>query len=190
MLQPRDRDAIAGDLLEEFVETALPQRGPVRAQLWYLRQLASLADYGNARILCQISSFWFLLFALAVAVNVKADTFSPVPSVAAFQGVMLAAGFHAASRRRRIRWGIAAGVTTSLAALVLITSTLTLLGLPHPPFRSLPLLPCVAMILAAIGAVFGKRFGCPFERLSTLLETQSGLTLTSLERPPPSGGQA
>jgi hypothetical protein len=172
ILQPRDREPIAGDLLEEFVETALPQRGPFRARLWYLRQVASLADYGNARVLFQVSSFWFLLFALVVAVSIKSETFSPFPAVAAFHGVMLAAGFHAASRTRRIRWGVAAGVTTSLAAVVLIMATLSVLGFPHPPFRTLPLLPCAATMLAAIGAAFGKRFGYLFERSSTPLETQ------------------
>jgi len=177
ILQPRDREAIVGDLVEEFVETILPQRGPFRAQLWYLRQVASLADYGNARVVLQISFFWFVLFALVVAMSVKADTFSPVPAVAAFQGITLAAGFHAAASTRRIRWGVAAGVCISLAALVLITATLTLAGLPHPPFRTLPLLPCAALSWASIGSAFGKRFGCGFEQADTLVETKGWLQL-------------
>jgi hypothetical protein len=43
-LKPRDRDAVAGDLLEEYREVVLPGRGRVRAQLWYLKQVLSIAD--------------------------------------------------------------------------------------------------------------------------------------------------
>jgi hypothetical protein len=41
-LGPRDRESIAGDLAEEYQEAVLPARGRVRADLWYLRQVASV----------------------------------------------------------------------------------------------------------------------------------------------------
>jgi hypothetical protein len=43
-LHPRDRDTIAGDLLEEYRDTVLPARGRLRARLWYVRQVLSLID--------------------------------------------------------------------------------------------------------------------------------------------------
>ena len=41
LLEPRDRDTVTGDLLEEYREVVLPQRGALRAKLWYVRQVAS-----------------------------------------------------------------------------------------------------------------------------------------------------
>ena len=41
LLSPRNRDTISGDLLEEYCEVALPQRGELGARLWYVRQVVS-----------------------------------------------------------------------------------------------------------------------------------------------------
>ncbi|HEU4693710.1 MAG TPA: hypothetical protein VFS23_35345 [Vicinamibacterales bacterium] len=41
LLAPRNRDTISGDLLEEYCEVALPQRGELGATLWYMRQVVS-----------------------------------------------------------------------------------------------------------------------------------------------------
>jgi hypothetical protein len=41
LVGPRNRDTISGDLLEEYCEVVLPQRGDRGARLWYLRQVAS-----------------------------------------------------------------------------------------------------------------------------------------------------
>ncbi|MHB8734886.1 MAG: hypothetical protein ACYC6M_06245 [Terriglobales bacterium] len=43
VLPARDRETIAGDLLEEYREEQAPRLGLVGANLWYLRQLVSLA---------------------------------------------------------------------------------------------------------------------------------------------------
>ena len=43
-VEARDRDTIAGDLLEEYREVVLPARGRLRAQTWYLRQVISFID--------------------------------------------------------------------------------------------------------------------------------------------------
>jgi len=40
-LPARDRETISGDLLEEYREVQLPHHGPLRANIWYLRQLIS-----------------------------------------------------------------------------------------------------------------------------------------------------
>jgi hypothetical protein len=40
-LSARDRETISGDLLEEYREVQLPRLGPLRANIWYLRQLIS-----------------------------------------------------------------------------------------------------------------------------------------------------
>jgi hypothetical protein len=41
LLASRDRETIAGDLREQYAESITPQRGRLRANLWYLRQLSS-----------------------------------------------------------------------------------------------------------------------------------------------------
>jgi hypothetical protein len=40
-LPARDRETISGDLLEEYREVQLPRLGPMRANIWYARQLLS-----------------------------------------------------------------------------------------------------------------------------------------------------
>ena len=40
LVPARDRDSISGDLLEEYRETVVPQRGSRAANAWYLRQVA------------------------------------------------------------------------------------------------------------------------------------------------------
>jgi hypothetical protein len=51
LLSPRDRETVSGDLHEEFLEVKLPQLGPFRARLWYLRQVLSFAPARVAAIL-------------------------------------------------------------------------------------------------------------------------------------------
>jgi hypothetical protein len=46
-LSVRDRDTVTGDLLEEYREAALPERGVFRARLWYLRQVLSLLTWSR-----------------------------------------------------------------------------------------------------------------------------------------------
>lgn len=49
LLSPRDRETISGDLLEEYREARLPHSGPLRANLWYLRQVLSFASQQTVR---------------------------------------------------------------------------------------------------------------------------------------------
>lgn len=45
LLKPRDRESIPGDLLEEYREERLPMMGRACANLWYARQILSLAFF-------------------------------------------------------------------------------------------------------------------------------------------------
>ena len=49
ILSPRDRESIAGDLHEEFQTTAV-RSGPLRAQLWYARQVLSFLPHHVAAV--------------------------------------------------------------------------------------------------------------------------------------------
>jgi hypothetical protein len=44
LLPARDRETVTGDLREEFAEFLVPQFGRLRADLWYLRQISSIAE--------------------------------------------------------------------------------------------------------------------------------------------------
>jgi predicted DNA repair protein MutK len=50
LLPSRDRETVAGDLREEFVEEKVPALGRFRASLWYLRQVVSFAPRRTAEI--------------------------------------------------------------------------------------------------------------------------------------------
>jgi hypothetical protein len=43
LLVARDRETVAGDLREEYVESIMPRMGSPRADIWYLRQCLSFA---------------------------------------------------------------------------------------------------------------------------------------------------
>src|SRR4051812_32931024 len=42
LLPPETRESVSGDLLEEYRDQQLPQRGLFRSRLWYLGQVAAL----------------------------------------------------------------------------------------------------------------------------------------------------
>jgi hypothetical protein len=45
LLDARDRNTISGDLLEIYSDEKLPELGPLRANLWYARQLLSILPH-------------------------------------------------------------------------------------------------------------------------------------------------
>jgi hypothetical protein len=45
LLSEYTRETVVGDLREQFIESVLPQRGRFRADLWYLRQVASFIPW-------------------------------------------------------------------------------------------------------------------------------------------------
>ena len=56
LLPPRNRDTISGDLLEEYCEVVLPQRGEARAKAWYARQVVSFITV--AGLIHATKMFW------------------------------------------------------------------------------------------------------------------------------------
>ena len=222
LLPLRSRDAIAGDLLEEYRESVLPAVGTFRARIWYVRQVLSFLDLGllvevagkipspmlwgiAATIVVYILLFtvpyatgltvstvlllftgivltivgatairslvecWsllktgvvgFICFGVATAVVSSAPVFRPALIMGTFLVTVTATGFRGAFRTGQVRSGIVAAVANGTAATALVVVTVTLLHLQHPPMGSVVVLPATAAILGAIGALFGKRFGC------------------------------
>jgi hypothetical protein len=69
VLAQRSRDAIAGDLLEEYRESVVPAVGVFRARMWYIRQVFSFMDFaGFVEVLGKIPAQ--LLWGTAAAIVV------------------------------------------------------------------------------------------------------------------------
>jgi hypothetical protein len=70
ILKPRNRDAVSGDLLEEYREEIFSAKGKLRADLWYLRQTLSLVDgISFGLILGVLLSAWILLGSLVFLIG-------------------------------------------------------------------------------------------------------------------------
>jgi len=118
LLKPRDRDTIAGDLLEEYREVVLPARGRVRAQLWYLRQALSVIDGVTLGLALGLAfGIWNLI------ITWLAPLADDTPSaLLAFYGPMLAGwgigAFIAARRSGRVADAIRVGTTIGFVTIV------------------------------------------------------------------------
>jgi hypothetical protein len=118
LLKPRDRETIAGDLLEQYREAVRPARGRFRADLWYLTQALSIID-GVA---------WGALLGLAFGfANLLYTWIDPLAddsgaALLTFYGPMFAAwglaGYTATRRNGRIRDAIQAGTIIALVTFV------------------------------------------------------------------------
>ena len=112
------RDPIIGDLLEEYREVVLPERGRMRAALWFARQLASLVK----------PWMWgALLGAILGLENVVNTAYRPLAEDDGVTLLMLLAialtvwslvGFRAAARHGRWADGVTASVAASAATMV------------------------------------------------------------------------
>lgn len=118
LLKPRDRDTIAGDLLEEYREVVLPTRGRLRARLWYLRQVVTFVDGLNLGLLLGVAfGLWNLV---GTWIDPLAED-TPMALLSHFGPMFVAwavAAFSAARRSGRVLQGISVGVTVAVASFV------------------------------------------------------------------------
>lgn len=118
LVKPRDRDTIAGDLLEEYREVVLPTRGRRWADLWYVKQALSLINGLTLGIVVGAAfGVWNLVYtALAPLAE---DT--PL-ALASFYGPMFVtwglAGFAAHRRSGRLMQAIKVGAAVAFATFV------------------------------------------------------------------------
>jgi hypothetical protein len=117
LLRRRDRDAISGDLLEEYREEILPKRGPIAARIWYVTQVASFVRpevWGVA-----IGAVAGIINLVDTAIEPLADDDGIVTPVLFGLLLLLWAltGFGAAHRTRRFRDAIVAGLLVGIATI-------------------------------------------------------------------------
>jgi hypothetical protein len=171
LLEVRDRDMIAGDLLEEYRERTLS--GVRQARSWYVWQVLSFARLRLAPcgMVFRIARLWFLAFAALALGTLRPDAFTPAPGVILFLLCVPGAAVQAAARMSSWGLGVAAAVTTASLIALLTAATVSILHLPHPPLGTLPSLPGIAAIVGGVGALFGLEFG-----------GRSPLTLLAIDR--------
>jgi hypothetical protein len=117
LVRRRDRDAISGDLREEYVEEIRPGRGAVGARVWYVRQVVSFLS----------PTAWGLLFGVALNAWVLLNTATaPLAEDSGFEMPLALAGVLGVAacvsvrdaRDRGTRAAILSGITFGVAFAV------------------------------------------------------------------------
>lgn len=155
-LTARDREAICGDLIEEYREGQLPQIGSRRANYWYLRQVASLASAQAMRgpllkRALELSSIFIIIAGtwLAVMENVlKHSGFggrSVIAAAIALQGLatLICVLLNGRGALRKL-------VTLGAAAILLLGCSAILNDLRASHFEGFVLVVGLALILDAV----------------------------------------
>jgi len=166
-----DSDSVSGDLLEQYRESVRPARGRRRADLWYVKEVLGFV-WRSARL-------WAAAFAVAFLARTALDWLVPPAdfharanvSTLLGAGIVLFAGFWAASRSGSFVAGPVIGVATAaIAAPVEVMGAATLLAGWHDPITmaairgsggleevlTLPLLMVLpGIVLGTIGGMLG-----------------------------------
>ncbi len=77
MLKPRDRESIPGDLYEEYSEERAPALGRTRANLWYFRQILSLASSQGGPMKKPLMGLCFFTLAASVSLGLMESILRP-----------------------------------------------------------------------------------------------------------------
>lgn len=157
LLRPSDRDAISGDLLEEYREVRRPALGKARADAWYAKHLFSVLW----RLLWPCA---FAMIALRLSVR-----YVDLPNASLFQApdvsaqdaiVCLVAGYWGAHRTGLIRTGALLGAATNVIGVAMVFVALEIgnpeavvMLLRHPAFIFFP------TVFGSIGFTFGAVAG-------------------------------
>lgn len=84
VLDPRDRDTITGDLLEEYREVAFPALGPTGATRWYLRQVWSVMSITTTSLVVRMTLLWAGAFVAVMIARMVVDVLVPEDIVGFF----------------------------------------------------------------------------------------------------------
>jgi len=134
LVKPSDRDNVSRDLLEEYRDSVLPSRGPLRANLWYVTQVLGFMS--------RRAGLWAALFGAAFLARTAMDWLVPTVdfhtrstvSTMLVSGILFLAGFAATQRSGSIAAGTVFGfVTTAVGAAISIVGAAALLAIWHDP---------------------------------------------------------
>lgn len=165
LLNPRDRETVSGDLLEEYREEQVPRLGRLRANLWYLAQLSSFVST-RIREGGVMKQLLVLMCVFTVAAGI-------------WLGVMESLLRHEGYAGRIV-------VATFLAVQSLVTVLVVLLNAGRAS-RVAVLVGAVAIAVLGARAVWKIAQAAHFEGfvliIGVALMVQAGLTLATLIRP-------
>lgn len=183
LLQPKDRESVSGDLLEEYRETIVPLRGSA-AKRWYICQVGSFllrSSWGWGAVLGGALVIRYLLDTLAPPTTSSLDVGTglhpyflraTVLSYTVIGGCLLA-GWIASWRNRSVFAGLLVSVSgATIGALLSIVGTAAMLAIWHDPatlqewknsggldeaFIDVPLkLVAIGAVMGFVGALLGR----------------------------------
>ena len=172
LLKPEDRESVSGDLLEEFRETVVPSRGRVRANVWYVGQVAGFvwrrawlaSVLLTASVLGRAALDWWLSPTTEFYARATVSTWF---AISIFTGI----GWWSAWRSRSVAAGALAGLATGIiSAIVVDVVALVTLALWHDPHtmrmiaasggvEEIFLLPPMHVVPGTMCALVGGAFG-------------------------------
>jgi hypothetical protein len=187
LLAPKDRESVTGDLLEEYRQSIVPERG-AGANRWYVRQVA-----GH---LLRQTWMWGTLVAVICVTRYLVDTLAPIhymPGVIALRSAVmswaLTATFFGCGAWHAWRTGLAhAGMMLAVIAAMIggdlaIAGTGVCLAISHGPETMsaiehsggidelwaipLVLMPLIATGIGAAGALLGTAAAALYSRPNT-----------------------
>ena len=132
LLPPHDRDAVSGDLLEEYRESTYPVRGRVQTDVWFLTQVLGFLWRDNR--------LWAALLGGVLVIRTALDWLVPTASfysraritTALVVGIVLCTGFSAAWRSRFPWTGMfAALMSVFIAAIISMVGGIWLFAFYH-----------------------------------------------------------
>ena len=116
LVRPSDSESIPGDLLEEYREVRRPSLGRLRADVWYIKQVASVMSRVMWPYAVTIAVVRIVFFPVPAGWN---PSLVPAPGVSLVDAIVLVwAGYQSAQRTGRTSTGIVIAVATSVAGFL------------------------------------------------------------------------
>ena len=158
LLRPSDSESIPGDLLEEYREVRCPSLGPLRADVWYAKQVLSVLWRVAWPCVLAIIALRIVSFPLPRGWN---PSLVPAPGVSLLDAlVFLWTGYYGSERTGRFITGVVMAGVTSLAGFTtfFIYAAVTSPSLLLSPFER-PFMFVIVATLLGLALGFGVAAG-------------------------------
>ena len=158
LLRPSDSESIPGDLLEEYREVRCPSLGPLRADVWYAKQVLSVLWRVAWPCVVAIIALMIVSFPLPRGWN---PSLVPAPGVSLLDAlVFLWTGYYGSERTGRFITGVVMAGVTSLAGFTtfFIYAAVTSPSLLLSPFER-PFMFVIVATLLGLALGFGVAAG-------------------------------
>ena len=158
LLRPSDSESIPGDLLEEYREVRCPSLGPLRADVWYTKQVLSVLWRVAWPCVVAIIALRIVSFPLPRGWN---PSLVPAPGVSLLDAlVFLWAGYYGSQRTGLFITGVVMASVTSLVGFTtfFIYAAVTSPSLLLSPFEK-PFIFVIVATLLGLALGFGVAAG-------------------------------